>query len=1113
MADGDGSAPSNVDAASDSTADTRDAGGAGGRPCGSGPASSGSDAGDADAGTLGGGAPFVLDRDQCARNWQIAYTLPAGATAPSRDLLRVNAGRIFMGGYASNGKSAIVSLTPGGTPKVLHEGPHTGIWLDGDNLVYSEEAALFTIPQGGGTPEPGVKYATNRFAPSPYYRALDAHFIYWFQHDSVAISAPYELWRLARNGGVEELLFSFTPEEMRVRPVSGTYVVGDQVLVYSQATNLNNAYAWSVSTTTNQRSVVPVLLPGPGESYAGYTTLLGVSDDGALLWTRPSQVLMDMGDRPYLSFTFALGSLSGAPVPFGVRLPPRAVPLAAWSAGSGAWYLLASEEPQMGHVMASVWWVDATGRASRLGCDPLDWFSPPFAGEDLRRANLISTAAATPAGLTFAIRYPTRPSTIVSVSNQNLPSVPTGCPADASPSGVSDGGSERPPSTCASDPSSECLPGTVQTQPCGSTVGACKAGTQSRTCTESCLWPAWSSCGGASYAAASAEVCGDGADNDCNGSTDEGCACKPVVPGAPRSFSVSGTIVKLMSHPSACLMFGLNAAAPSEMVVFDTAMKREVTRVALGGTATDFDLSPNGQRLVVALSGVKQVVAVDTGTFAVTNVPTPAVATTVEVDDAGNIYYADPASDFVHRMNLDAGSSSDVKLMTPYSYQDQALELSADGSLLYEGGNGSTASHLYSLNVSGADAVKVGQDNWDGGYGFSLPPRYVYLGPSGKNVYYAGVQLDATQLTFVRGPSGYVLAEDAAGSVAVSNVGVLDARLLTRLATFSAPVAAGALTASDHELWTFDQNAGVMTCANMADLVAGRTLGVRESAPGLLANHGFAKLVADPKRPRLYGLDTLKRVVVEIDPAAGVALRQVLIGSGSTDLAIDPTGTSLYVGHLDTQGIAQIDAESLTFNRFIPTRYVPFDVAPLGIDRIATMDWWQWTSPSLIDVATGSVLDFQFDTRYEGQLAATSDGKTLFVADNPGITNPAVFRYDVSAGKLQQVSKSGAGLTGGVASVRTLLVTPDGTSVYYAGQCLNGTDLTQIRYAQSDRILSIAPNSILAASSSRVYRVSDGVPLATVPGPCPVQTFSRDSTTLYCTDAGFLTSLDVRSLK
>ena len=88
------------------------------------------------------------------------------------------------------------------------------------------------------------------------------------------------------------------------------------------------------------------------------------------------------------------------------------------------------------------------------------------------------------------------------------------------------------------------------------------------------------------------------------------------------------------------------------------------------------------------------------------------------------------------------------------------------------------------------------------------------------------------------------------------------------------------------------------------------------------------------------------------------------------------------------------------------------------------MDAWEWTTPSLIDVGTGTVLDSQFEGRYEGQLAATTDGKSLFVADNPGVTSPVIVRYDVSSGKLQQASKSSSALAAG-ASVRTLLATPD----------------------------------------------------------------------------------------
>src|SRR3954466_6016766 len=94
-----------------------------------------SDAGATDAGAGDGGDPCALDRNQCARNWQIAFTAPAtGSTAPSRDFLRAGGGRIFLGNYVSNGKSTIASLTPGGTPNVVHEGAQTGIWLDGGSL-------------------------------------------------------------------------------------------------------------------------------------------------------------------------------------------------------------------------------------------------------------------------------------------------------------------------------------------------------------------------------------------------------------------------------------------------------------------------------------------------------------------------------------------------------------------------------------------------------------------------------------------------------------------------------------------------------------------------------------------------------------------------------------------------------------------------------------------------------------------------------------------------------------------------------------------------------------------------------------------------------------------
>ncbi len=46
----------------------------------------------------------------------------------------------------------------------------------------------------------------------------------------------------------------------------------------------------------------------------------------------------------------------------------------------------------------------------------------------------------------------------------------------------------------------------------------------------------------------SPEVCGNGADENCNGIGDEGCACKAVAPGAGGSFAVTGRNAKLVAH-------------------------------------------------------------------------------------------------------------------------------------------------------------------------------------------------------------------------------------------------------------------------------------------------------------------------------------------------------------------------------------------------------------------------------------------------------------------------------------------------------------------------------------------------------------------------------------
>lgn len=75
-----------------------------------------------------------------------------------------------------------------------------------------------------------------------------------------------------------------------------------------------------------------------------------------------------------------------------------------------------------------------------------------------------------------------------------------------------------------------------QTQACGSTIGACEAGTQT------CASGAWGSCIGAITAVT--EVCGNSIDDNCNSQIDEGCLTgTPTVPGGQTPTPITGASV------------------------------------------------------------------------------------------------------------------------------------------------------------------------------------------------------------------------------------------------------------------------------------------------------------------------------------------------------------------------------------------------------------------------------------------------------------------------------------------------------------------------------------------------------------------------------------------
>lgn len=118
---------------------------------------------------------------------------------------------------------------------------------------------------------------------------------------------------------------------------------------------------------------------------------------------------------------------------------------------------------------------------------------------------------------------------------------------------------------------------------------------------------------------------------------------------------------------------------------------------------------------------------------------------------------------------------------------------------------------------------------------------------------------------------------------------------------------AAALTDDDSVLWYYSPATARIYYTSPYAQIRRDSLGHREVDPGPLSSYSFVELIHDPARPRLYGLDAAKGVVVAIDAATLQPLRAILVGTMPTDLAVDAAGATLFVGHLDVLGFAGID--------------------------------------------------------------------------------------------------------------------------------------------------------------------------------------------------------------
>jgi hypothetical protein len=283
------------------------------------------------------------------------------------------------------------------------------------------------------------------------------------------------------------------------------------------------------------------------------------------------------------------------------------------------------------------------------------------------------------------------------------------------------------------------------------------------------------------------------------------------------------------------------------------------------------------------------------------------------------------------------------------------------------------------------------------------------------------------------------------------------------------------------------------------------------SGGGALGPYTFIKLVRDPVRPVLYGLDANQGFVVFISEASLSATKQIAVGANATDLSVDPAGAAIYVGNSATTGIGRIDPVTGTFQTLSSPR-IAIEVRGMASGTVASVDdgGGGYTSVTLQDGTSGSVLTAMMNGFYQGALATPADGSALFIGESQ-MMGGSIFRYALQSGSFVETSNSFNVNNGfGFAySARIVTSAADGSGVYFGGYFINGTDLNQLVYELSDQPLTVTPDARLAISSSNVYAVSSGALLGALPFTSSVQAASADSTTLYLVNGGTISKVDL----
>jgi len=237
----------------------------------------------------------------------------------------------------------------------------TGMWVEGDNLLYSHGDQLMQVPRvggdvttilDGGPGSPSDPNVAPGLAGAFSTPLLDLSYFYWTTWNLSGDGFSH-VWRMPRVGGPIE---GFTPIPMQT--AVGFAVLPDGALVVGEHP-ATSAPLWDTFVAPfgggNPRQLAPIL-----------GTFISVDNAGAL-WSECKST----SDSSKFTCAAMVSPADGSPaVPLSRDLPNLFQPSRGISDGQGGHFLTGYESFDDGRFHFSVFLVDNAGSATRLACDP-----------------------------------------------------------------------------------------------------------------------------------------------------------------------------------------------------------------------------------------------------------------------------------------------------------------------------------------------------------------------------------------------------------------------------------------------------------------------------------------------------------------------------------------------------------------------------------------------------------------------------------------------------------------------------------------------------------------------------------------------------------------------